>query len=664
MSGLGLIAPAFLAMSALAIPILLLYMLRLRRTDHQISSTFLWQQLVRDREANAPWQKLRPNFLLFLQLLILAALVLALARPFQEVETITTGRIALLIDGSASMNATDMSDGQTRFEAAKDLALETVDTLGSDDTMTVIRVSEVPEVLAAASRDRNILRGAIRDAEPSQGVADWNAALTLAAAGSRGVDELQVVVLSDGGLPPNLPEIPGELRFVEVGEDQANVGIVALSTRALPNEPPQLFAQLENFGEEATRVILEIYLDGEFFSSQFYDIPALDILNVVETDLPEDFNTLEARLSRPASEPIPDYLPVDDVAYTVNAEASSGNILVVTEGNIFIERAFENLAGFELATSDPTRGVLSGEYDLIVLDSWLPDGLPTETDLFIINPPTSTSLFDVTGTSTDSAIDPLTGGTLTDDDRTRFLDFTNVAVREFSTLENIGWADTLVETEDGLPLVIAGENDGQQLAVMSFALQDSNLPLQLPWPILVAGLMEWYQPQRPINVTSIAPGEALNIRPTVNADEVIVETPGGERVNIPLDAPEIFFAQTSTPGLYNLDIRLEGDTVQQDTFAVNLFSRSESNIRPVPELTIATNAGETIIASSGQDETGRRELWTWLVLIGIGILVFEWWYYHRTISRKPKMTGILQGAQGQRGQNTSRRWWQTLFNRR
>ena len=47
----------------------------------------VWQKLLRDREANAPWQKLRRNLLLILQLLILAALVFALARPFFPVPT-------------------------------------------------------------------------------------------------------------------------------------------------------------------------------------------------------------------------------------------------------------------------------------------------------------------------------------------------------------------------------------------------------------------------------------------------------------------------------------------------------------------------------------------------------------------------------------------------
>src|SRR5581483_67502 len=98
---MSFLAPLSLGLAAFSIPIVLLYMLRLRRRETQVSSTLLWRQVVNDREANAPWQKLRRNLLLLLQLLILAALVIALARPFMNVPTVTTGRIALLIDASA-----------------------------------------------------------------------------------------------------------------------------------------------------------------------------------------------------------------------------------------------------------------------------------------------------------------------------------------------------------------------------------------------------------------------------------------------------------------------------------------------------------------------------------------------------------------------------------
>ena len=104
---MSFLTPLALIGGLLAIPIILLYMLRLRRREVTVSSTFLWQQLLQDQEANTPWQRLRRNLLLLLQLIILALLVFALARPFITVPAVSTGQIAVLLDASASMNATD-----------------------------------------------------------------------------------------------------------------------------------------------------------------------------------------------------------------------------------------------------------------------------------------------------------------------------------------------------------------------------------------------------------------------------------------------------------------------------------------------------------------------------------------------------------------------------
>ena len=56
-----LLTPLALLGGLLAIPIVLLYMLRLRRREVVISSTFLWQQIMQDNEANTPWQRLKRN---------------------------------------------------------------------------------------------------------------------------------------------------------------------------------------------------------------------------------------------------------------------------------------------------------------------------------------------------------------------------------------------------------------------------------------------------------------------------------------------------------------------------------------------------------------------------------------------------------------------------
>jgi len=624
---MSFLAPLAVVAGLLSIPIILLYMLRLRRVEMQVSSNFLWQHLVQDREANAPWQRLRFSWLLLLQLLILAALVLALMRPFVTVKTISAGRIVLLLDASASMNATDV-DGR-RFEQAQEIALDLVGTLSREDSMTVIRVTDVPEVLMASSQVGAELRSVIRNAQPSQTRADWVAAFTLAAAGARGVEELDVVIISDGGLPDNLPEIPGNIRLVPVGNSGENVAISALATREISGKGAQLFAGLANYGDQDAEIIFSINLDETLFSAERYTIPASEQRDVIVDDLPANFKTLTATIQPAAASDVPDYLPTDNQAYAVRGRGGAGRVLLVTQRNIFLSQIFGSLPGSELLQTTPEFGLPAGSYDLYIFDGWLPPVLP-DGDLLIINPPTSTPLFSVEGIIEDINQTSATM-VLPDDPRTQYLDFSDVNIRAMRQISGYeAWATTLINAAGGA-LLIAGEVDNRQVAVLSFALQDSDLPLQLAYPILIANLTSWYTPPHAVQAAeSISPGSPVTIR-ALNGDALQITLPNEDTRSLAFgESAEIIFAETQTPGIYRVDLLAGEKLVSQEAFAVNLFDSSESAIAPRASVTV----GASTITEAAREETGQRELWEYLALLGLLILLIEWLYYHRARVRQ------------------------------
>jgi hypothetical protein len=648
---MSLLTPLGLLVGALAVPILLLYMLRLRRREIVVSSNFLWQQILKDREANTPWQKLRRNLLLFLQLLILAALAFALARPYIVVPGVSAGQIALLLDASASMNATDSPNG-TRFAEAQARAIEIVETMRAGDSMTVIRAAAAPAVLIPYSEDRAALRDAILSAAPSVGSADWDAALTLAAAGVRGSDTnaadaaFTAVIVGDGGLGSavDLPPIPGTLRYVPIGSSADNLAISALATRALSADAgTQLFAQITNYSASDADAIFSLRVDGDLFTAERYTIPADGALPIVSAALPPDFQTLEARLTRPSDSPFVDALPTDDAAFAIAAGTGARTALVMTDGNLFLEQILQMLPGVEPFRGTLEGGIASGgarAYDLYIFDGWQPDALPPTGDLLFIDPTRATSWFEVGG-AFESVRDIRVERA---DPRMAFVDFSTVNVLRATQVVASGLDALITADADfidangttgsaAIPLLLAGEIDGRQIAVLTFDLRDSDLPLQIAFPVLMASLLDWYAPQSVIaglnngdgDALTLRPGESLALNLPTGAAGLQIALPDGTTRPIAADSAPVF-AETEQLGVYRAAALDDGgNEIDVAAFAVNLFDADESAIAPRTELTL----GGMVVPITVEESLGQREWWWILALIAIAVLLIEWWVYHR-----------------------------------
>lgn len=622
---MAFLAPLALLGALLAIPIILLYMLRLRRREIVVSSTFLWQQILRDSEANTPWQKLKRNLLLFLQLLILALLVFSLARPFITVPAISSGRTAILLDASASMNAadgvSDNGDQITRFAEAQRRALEMINTMGTGDVLTVIRVADVSEVLVPYTSDRTLLQAAVQNAQPSQASADWTAGLTLAAAGAAGNANFTIVIISDGGLgeAETLPAIPGEVRYVPVGQSDSNLAITALATRAVAGQAPELFAQITNYGSVSSDVIFSLRVDGTLLTSERYSIPANADFPLVSQALPAGYATIQATLTLPTDSTIPDYLAEDNSAFAISSGSGARRVLMMSDGNLFLEQVLRYLPGIQAFQGDIAVGLPQQPFDLYVLDSWLPEMLP-QADLLIINPPRTTSLFTV-GISSQNTANPVVE---TDDPRMAFVDFSNVNVLNFRTV-TADWAQPLIRT-DGGALLLAGETNARQIAILTFDLHESDLPLQITFPILMSNLMEWFTPRSAINVPNgLDVGESLAIRPQTGATLLRIVRPDGTTRDLGVERETVIFADTDIPGLYTLEVLRVDEVLERVPFAVNLFDAGESNITPRTEIAL----GDTVIEQAEREELGQFEFWPFAALLGLLILLIEWYVYHR-----------------------------------
>lgn len=637
---MSFLAPlAFLGL-AIAIPIILLYMLRLRRQEHVISSTFLWRQVIQDTEANTPWQRLRRNLLLFLQLLILLIMVLALARPFVTVPTVSSGKIALLIDASASMNATDIN-GQTRFTEALSQASDIINNMNPQDTISLIRVGEVAEPITSYTSDVGELRLGLNSMQVGLGQGDWDTALTLAAAGAAGAENFSIVMISDGGigaatsLPANIPQPI----YVPIGQSADNVAITALATRALAGQPPQLFAQVTNYGDEPADISLVIRLDDVLRLSRSGTIPPQSQLPIpFDEPITEPFETLSASLT--FDNPVNDFLTLDDTAWTVQNQANTRRVLYVSNGdNLFVEQVLRSLPGVQTfrGNADNTR-LPNDNFDLYVFNNWLPDILP-DSDMLIIDPPRTTPLFavgeDVEVTSNIEIVGTESG-------ITSFVDLDEMSLLKFRDVTAL-WAEPLITT-DGGDILLAGETNGQQVAILPFDVRDSNLPLLIAYPVLMSNLVDWFSPADIVSLPDgLSIGDSVVIRPPLLADSIRVISPNGETTNLEVNSNTLIFTDTNQLGIYRLEIIQAGEAIQSQNFVVNLFATGESDITPIVEDSLAL--GGTEIETEPDEQLGLREFWGVLILLALIVLSIEWYVYHQRLQVPTILTPIQRRRQ-------------------
>jgi Ca-activated chloride channel family protein len=613
--------PTYLYLLLLIPLLLLLYVLKLRRKTHVVSSCLLWEQAIEDMKANTLFQRLRRNLLLPLQVIFLTLAVFALARPFLRGTTSMAQNIILIMDCSASMKSTDV--GGTRFEAAKSDAAKLLAELGSGDRVMIIEARSSPRIAFGFSSDRLQLQDALDKMQPADTSSDLNGAIQLASSIVRDMQKSEIIILSDGaGMDRQqhaLGDASGRVRFVRFGRENAgNVGITALEmgqSYADPSER-QLFVALKNFSDVEKRpLLLELYHNEDLVDVRELGLSPGEKRSVVFDGLRYTDGIIEVAID------IDDYLKVDNHAYYVITRPGLRRVLLVSTGNVFLEEAIRtSSAEVEISREDPDSYSPDERYDLIVFDGFIPDELPRK-NLIFVNPQGDLPFGKLIGRSDNPSI--------IDWDRShpvmRFVELSGLRVARGYNYQMPPWMMPLVES-DTTTLVWLGEHDGQRLMVLPFDVRpgtSSNFSVLPAFPIFFSNALSWLA-ETDIYHRQLRPGEPLKFSlPGAATDQAVtVRKTDGKEVSLQLETDNVVFSDTDRVGVY--EIAGKGFA---EAFAVNLLDESESDIRPADKIEIAGQE----IASSTIYEVSNREIWGIVVLAALMILAVEWWVYHRRI---------------------------------
>src|SRR6267154_2302561 len=267
---MSFLAPAAFAFAA-AIPVVILfYLLKRKRVVKLVSSTLLWQKFLAETQASAPFQKLRKNWLLILQIILLALTVLALSRPFFKTRAKPAELRVVILDTSASMQATDESP--SRFEKARSEALKWNDGLANSDQMVILQAGANTEVKQSATSEKAALRRALQSCACSDGPTRLVAALRMAESLVRDQRGAEVHLFSDGAVP-ELSEFDNKalpLIYHRVGRTSNNLGLTALDVRANPEDARQraVYVSVGNFSSNSIQSDLELLLDDRLLETR------------------------------------------------------------------------------------------------------------------------------------------------------------------------------------------------------------------------------------------------------------------------------------------------------------------------------------------------------------------------------------------------------------
>ncbi len=678
---MNFLSPTSLFLFGLALPIIALYILRLRRRREPVSTLMFWEELFRERQTTSLFQRLKHLLSLLLQLLFLMLLVLAVARPQFAFITKSARQLVLIIDQSASMNTVEEdTDGRTRLEVAKEHALRTVDGLRFMDEMTVISSHTRPIIHIPFTNHQKSLRTAINAILPTDISTNLEPAYDLAHAIAQTKPNPEIVILSDfhsvseellaklkseteENTDTEKPDPEIKRHLIRIGKASDNVGITQFRVRkSLVNAfDYQTLLRVVNASEEEKKFNVELYFNENLFDVRPYTLAPGESKSEIFSNFAFEGGKLKAVLD------IQDALTTDNTAYATLPKRDLISVLLVTSGNPFLQKALAVDEQIKLTVLTPTEyetdvlpdsanSQAKKDYQVVIFDRYSPSTLGDGNYMFIYPPtvdasetPTPELKWNI-GAALETPI-------ITDWERThpilQHVHLENVQIGTAYQVTPPSTAQVLARSFES-PVLFIDVTPNRKIVFAAINILESDLPLRIAFPVIIANTIQWFQQRSEILEYHLHTGEVLKQRiDSIGATiqpELKVETDSQQLVKItgpedktweiPIERDELLFDQTQRAGFYELKILEAADATAEEALSDTSSSTEESggivwsiNLADATESHIGADPAVEDLLDESVTPKGATFLryppWVYLVFLAVGLSVVEWFLYQR-----------------------------------
>ena len=530
--------------------VILIYILRNKFNEQTVPSTYLWELSEKFYKRRNPLSGLTGLISLILQILTIAVVSLAIARPIFIMPN-SASEYCFILDASGSMNM--QTDGETRFDLAKAAIEEEIKDSRLGSTYTLIHVST--ETTAAYERltDKALAIELLQDVQCSDASVQYTDALASAQKYFNDNPSFEVYLYTDKQYNSH-----DNVNVVKFGsESDVNYAIGGVEG-SLTNNTLTAKANVVSYTKDAT-LNVALYLNGKDTPAKTADVAVKkgESAPVTLTAAAQSYDSFRMVITNK------DCLDSDNeiVSYNQQSEASY-NILLVSETPFFLQAALDVFTDSKVDVVEPNAYTDNGGYGLYIFHSYTPEVLP-DAAVWLINSNESVadSGFGIRGTVELEDPAPLVKSDSTATTTRALLngiDGRNIYISEYIKYSGMYTKFTTLFSYNAHPMIMAGVNAlGNREVVFGFDLHKTDLPLSSDFAPLICNLLTYTCPDV-LDRTDYVCGEDVNVNITANMKNVKAISPDGE---------EIYIDNTTDIGVLHLD--------KVGTYTIRFFAMGE-----------------------------------------------------------------------------------------